>query len=109
MEQLKFNMKLGKFTSVFNQAYDMMVNEKIIERIWNKDYTVWSNEPLEITNRLGWLHSPQTSLEALNEINEFVNNVLKDGFTKVLLMGMGGSSLAPEVFSLTFGSKTGIP
>ena len=45
----------------------------------------------------------------LNEINEFVNSVRKDGIRHVLLLGMGGSSLAPEVFSKVFGAKKDYP
>jgi glucose-6-phosphate isomerase len=102
-------MEIGEHTDSFNQAFDELKKQKIVERIWKKDYTVWSNKPTEITNRLGWLVSPTTSLKALEEINRFVEEVKNDGFTKVLLMGMGGSSLAPEVFSLTFGSRKGYP
>jgi glucose-6-phosphate isomerase len=106
---MNLNMKLGGLTEAFNKSFEKLINEKIIERIWEKDYTVWSNSPDEITNRLGWIISPSTSLKALNEILEFVEDIKQDGFTKVLLMGMGGSSLAPEVFSLTFGSKKKYP
>ncbi|MDO8549991.1 MAG: glucose-6-phosphate isomerase [Ignavibacteria bacterium] len=102
-------MKLGEHSNSFNKAFDELKKERIIERIWEKDYTVWNNEPTEITNRLGWLFSPETSLKALQEIEDFVKGVKDDGFNKILLMGMGGSSLAPEVFSLTFGSKEGYP
>src|SRR4030067_2865422 len=109
MEHSKFKMKLGECTNSFNTAFNELKKEKIVERIWKKDYTVWSNEPTEITNRLGWLFSPETSIKALQKIEEFVKGVKQDGFTKTLLMGMGGSSLAPEVFSLTFGSKQGYP
>jgi len=109
MNQSKFKIKLGEHTNSFNKAFDKLKKEKIVEKIWEKDYTVWSDEPTEITNRLGWLFSPETSLKALKEIEDFVEAVKLDGFTKVLLMGMGGSSLAPEVFSLTFGSKEDYP
>jgi glucose-6-phosphate isomerase len=78
---------------------------KIVERIWNKDYTVWNDKPDEISNRLGWLDSIETTSKEIGEIKEFVQSVIKDGFTHALLMGMGGSSLAPEVFRLTFGVK----
>jgi glucose-6-phosphate isomerase len=82
-------------------------DENIIERIWKKDYTVWSSDPTEISNRLGWLDSPFVTRKSLNEIYEFVEDVKLAGFTNALLMGMGGSSLAPEVFRLTFGVKDG--
>ena len=79
----------------------------ISERIWKKDFTIWSNKPDEITNRLGWLNSPELSLSLVDEIISFVQSVIKDGFTNALLLGMGGSSLAPEVFDFSFGVKKG--
>lgn len=109
MTESKFKLKLGNYTDLFNKAFDELKHEKIVERIWKKDYTIWSDQPTEITNRLGWLFSPAVILKALDKINEFVNGVKNDGFTNVLLMGMGGSSLAPEVFSLTFGAVKNYP
>lgn len=102
---MKFS--IGKFQSEFEQTLQQFETEKIASRIWDKDFTVWSDKPDEITNRLGWLTSPQNSLSQLKEINAFVEEVRKDGFKKALLLGMGGSSLAPEVFRLTFGVKEG--
>lgn len=101
------NFKLGKFQSELEILCSHFENEKIAERIWQKDFTIWSDKPDEITNRLGWLNSPANTLKQLDEINEFVASVVKDGFKKVLLLGMGGSSLAPEVFRNTFGIKEG--
>jgi glucose-6-phosphate isomerase len=83
--------------------------EKIIERIWNKDYTIWSDKPDEISNRLGWLQSAEASMKELKSIEKFVEGIKNHGIKNVLLMGMGGSSLAPEVFSKTFGNKHGYP
>lgn len=100
-------LSLGKEQKVYEEKFQKLVDEKIIERIWQKDHTVWQDDPAEVSNRLGWLDSPETSLNALEEISEFVESVKADGFTQALLMGMGGSSLAPEVFSLTFGVKEG--
>jgi glucose-6-phosphate isomerase len=109
MNQSKLIMNLENSTDAFNKTFDELKKEKVVERIWEKDHTVWSNDPNEITNRLGWLVSPETSLNAFEEIDQFVSGVKEEGFTKVLLMGMGGSSLAPEVFSLVFGSEEGYP
>lgn len=100
-------LSLGKEQKIYEDKFQKLVDEKIIERIWKKDYTVWSSNPDEISNRLGWLDSPENSFKSLNEINEFVESVKAEGFTQALLMGMGGSSLAPEVFRLTFGVKEG--
>jgi glucose-6-phosphate isomerase len=109
MTDSKFKMKLGKYSNLFNKAFEELKQERVVERIWEKDFSIWSDEPAEITNRLGWLFSPEVTLKALDEINVFVNGARDDGFTSVLLMGMGGSSLAPEVFSLTFGARDGYP
>lgn len=106
---MNYRISLNNYTENFNEAFEEFKSQKVIERIWQKDHTLWSNDSTEITNRLGWLFSPETMLQSLDEINNFIKDVLNDGFTKVLLMGMGGSSLAPEVFSLTFGAKNGYP
>lgn len=75
---------------------------KIIKRLFDHDHTLWSDDPTEITNRLGWLESPEFMLKKVDEINSFVEECGKAGFTKVLLLGMGGSSLAPELFNEIF-------
>ncbi len=66
-----------------------------------------ANYPEEISNRLGWLDCIEVTKKSFDEINSFVEEVRNEGFTDALLMGMGGSSLAPEVFRLTFGVKEG--
>ncbi len=102
---MKFN--IGKYQTEFEKELLRFETEKIAERIWKKDYTVWSDKPDEITNRLGWLTSPQNSLAQIKDVLAFVEEIRKEGFKKALLLGMGGSSLAPEVFRLTFGVKEG--
>jgi glucose-6-phosphate isomerase len=96
-----------KINESITKTLSKLSEEKIVERIWNKDYRVWDDNPNEISNRLGWLDSVETTSKAISEINEFVQSVINEGFTNALLMGMGGSSLAPEVFRLTFGVKEG--
>jgi glucose-6-phosphate isomerase len=107
MFETKLTLSLNEYKKAVDSALAQLKKEKIIERIRKKDHTVWSNNPAEISNRLGWLNSPAVSLKALDEINTFVESVKADGYTKALLLGMGGSSLAPEVFRLTFGVKKG--
>ena len=106
-DQKLFKVILHEHQIYIDNAMLELKSERIVERIWEKDFTVWSDKPTEITNRLGWLKSPAASLEMADEIIEFVELARKDGFKKVLLLGMGGSSLAPEVFSKTFGTKEG--
>ena len=98
---------LNQYEEVVNYTTSKIESEKIIKRTWAKDHTVWRDDPTEISNRLGWLDCVDVTRRSFNEINSFVDKVRTDGFTHALLMGMGGSSLAPEVFRLTFGVKEG--
>jgi glucose-6-phosphate isomerase len=81
--------------------------QQILKRIWQRDHRVWSEDPAEISNRLGWLDSPAASAAQADEIIDFVSTVKKDGYANALLLGMGGSSLAAEVFSRAFGAQPG--
>ncbi len=84
-----------------------MKRERILGRIWAHDHTVWKPEPTEISNRLGWLHSMDVMQSAIPEIQALVDAMRKAGYTQALLLGMGGSSLAPEVFRSIFGVQAG--
>ncbi len=101
------HFNLGSYQSAVDAALADLRDNMIMARIWKHDHTVWKNDPTEITNRLGWLHSPQVMMEAIPEITAFVDAVRAEGYTYALLLGMGGSSLAPEVFRFTFGIKSG--
>ncbi len=81
--------------------------KRIIERVWEEDGTIWKKEPKEIANRLGWLACPHEARKALPRICRFVKEVRQDGYTHALLLGMGGSSLAPLVLASTFQTKAG--
>jgi len=99
--------ELGNHSDLIQKAKTELNEKKIVERIWQRDYTVWRNSPEEISNRLGWLDCLEVTRKSFTEINAFVNEIRNEGITQALLMGMGGSSLAPEVFRLTFGVKEG--
>ena len=80
-------------------------------RLWNMGPTIWKQKPeenVELSNRLGWLNLPSFMQDYINELKDFADEVKKD-FNKIVLLGMGGSSLAPEVFFKTFGKKKGFP
>jgi glucose-6-phosphate isomerase len=98
---------LGDFKTNVDQTFKNLKEENILARIWKHDHTVWKPEPEEITNRLGWLHSIDAMKEALPELESFVKEIRQQGFRNALLVGLGGSSLAPDVFRKTFGVKTG--
>jgi transaldolase/glucose-6-phosphate isomerase len=100
-------IRLGSYRSVVNAAYAEMIKNRVPARIRQKDYTLWKSDPEEIMNRLGWLHGPRAMTGRLKQINNLVDAVQKEGYTHALLLGMGGSSLAPEVFRKIFGVAKG--
>jgi glucose-6-phosphate isomerase len=77
--------------------------ENKIARIWAKDASVWTND--DEAKWLGWLDSVAAEMAKVQEYKDFAEDVKSSGFTDVLLMGMGGSSLCPEVLSITFGAQ----
>ena len=91
------------------EAMDRVRSQEIVERIWRKDHTVWKLDPTEITNRLGWLGLSEMMEEQVPILQEFAEEVKADGFKDVVLLGMGGSSLGPEVLRQTFGVQRGCP
>jgi glucose-6-phosphate isomerase len=99
---------LGKYQSAFNSALDKLRNDNIIKRVLAKDYTVWKPKPDEIANRLGWLDAPAETLKKLDDIRNTLKPLIKN-IDDVVLLGIGGSSLAAEVFGKIFGSKKGYP
>ncbi|MDP8957553.1 MAG: glucose-6-phosphate isomerase, partial [Actinomycetota bacterium] len=83
-------------------------DEDLIRRIWEKDHTVWRDDPTEIADRLGWLTVPEAMLGRVPELKGFARECASDGLTTAVLAGMGGSSLAPEVLRTTFGVAPGM-
>jgi transaldolase/glucose-6-phosphate isomerase len=73
----------------------------LIGRIWNRDASVWTNA--DESKWLGWLDIVERELGDLQKYHDLRADIEQTGFTDVLLMGMGGSSLCPEVLAITFG------
>ena len=101
-------MHLGKYQRRVEKRLQQWQNEQSASRIWKKDHTVWSQQPqAELADRLGWLELPETMAPQVARLKMFADQAKADGMTQVVLLGMGGSSLAPEVFQETFGSAPG--
>lgn len=80
------------------------VSERVAERIWRRDPSLWGGPGVpEIEDRLGWLTVADTMLEHASELGRFAQEVKAEGFTDAVLLGMGGSSLGPEVIRRSFG------
>ena len=82
--------------------------EKVARRVWSKDESLWGGPGVpEIADRLGWLNVSDQMLEQASELRRFADEVKGDGFTDVVLLGMGGSSLGPEVIRQSYGEIDG--
>jgi hypothetical protein len=75
---------------------------ELVERIWSRDATVWTGADED--KWLGWLDEPKRMQERIDELERFAAEARSE-FTTFVLLGMGGSSLAPEVLKRTFGVK----
>src|SRR5882672_7662963 len=80
--------------------------------LWRRQPAAWSSAPdvqARIANRLGWLDSPGLMARSIDRLRSFADGIRRDGFTDVVLLGMGGSSLAPEVLRAIVGVAPGWP
>ncbi|MBX7236301.1 MAG: hypothetical protein K1X65_18095 [Caldilineales bacterium] len=106
---LRIGASLGRHQPAVDLALTEMDGQDIIRRIWDHDPTVWRQDPTEISNRLGWLHLPGSMASSSPALHTFAAELAGAGFSHVLLLGMGGSSLAPEVFASVFGLDSAQP
>ena len=96
-------------SEITEQALDGLLRQRVHQRIWEHDYTVWRSDPREISDRLGWLDAGDFLRPHLPELSAFVNEIRAEGFRDVVLLGMGGSSLGPEVLRRSFLGSRFIP
>lgn len=86
--------------------------ERAAAALWSRDPSAWSADPAvqqAIVDRLGWMSSPSLMAESIDRLLTFAASVRRDGVTDVVLLGMGGSSLAPEVLHAVLGVAPGWP
>ena len=89
-----------------------MNHNDVAKRIWQKDATLWKSDPdniKTINNSLGWLTVADEMIGVIDDLVEFSESVRNHGFEHVMVCGMGGSSLCPEVLARTFGRQPGFP
>jgi transaldolase / glucose-6-phosphate isomerase len=108
----RHSSELGQYKAPVQTAFDAMIKDGAAKKVWSKDVTFWSQSADAqkiIQNALGWLTVPKLMAERVNELTSFAAEIKSEGFTHVVVLGMGGSSLCPEVFSRTFGKRQGWP
>ena len=100
----------GSLHATTSAALDRLESQGFVRRMWAHDATVWKQDPGHqkiIQNALGWLTVPQTLLAQVDGLAGFAQDVKSEGYTDQVLLGMGGSSLCPDVLRATYGTAPG--
>ncbi|MFQ5577193.1 MAG: glucose-6-phosphate isomerase [Anaerolineae bacterium] len=106
---------LGNFDLAVEARLHAWAEEEVGRRIWEKDGTIWVADPAEaantpeLTNRMGWLALPKAMRSQVDSLTAFATQIREAAFKDVVLLGMGGSSLAPDVMMSIFGNAPGFP
>ena len=104
--------QLGPLSEQVSGAIETARVENVAQRIWSKDASLWKSDEENakvISNSLGWLSVVGEMLDVVDELGAFAESVRERGFQHVMVCGMGGSSLCPEVLARTFGHQPGFP
>jgi len=109
LQQGGYRADLGIYSNAVKAALGEIEAGDVVSRIWAKDHTVWSLDPTEITDRLGWLHAPEGMGRRLPELQRLGEEIRGEGFRHIVLAGMGGSSVGSEVLRMLLGSAEGCP
>jgi transaldolase/glucose-6-phosphate isomerase len=102
---------LGETQAAVTARLDEWTKDHVGRRLWQKDARLWggSADTPEMATRLGWLSLHDAAHDQLADMQKLAAEARSEGVRDVVLLGMGGSSLAPEVFQLTFGNAPGYP
>ncbi len=113
MESDRLNVSLGKYSGVIADAHAQARQDQVVQRIWSKDVSLWKTDAAHqkiIRNSLGWLQVASEMSAVAGDLIDFSDQIRgQGGFKHVMLCGMGGSSLCPEVLRQTFGQQSGYP
>ncbi len=104
---------LGGLQQATDETLKECDRKKTCHDIWECEARVWTDDDAEtageIRQRLGWLHVVETMVGETDRLEAFADEIRNSGFNRAVVIGMGGSSLAPEVFRQCFGVKEGYP
>jgi glucose-6-phosphate isomerase len=102
----------GELAGEMNGAIKQAEDDNVAKRIWRKDASLWKEDEANqkiIKNSLGWLVLPDEMIGVADELIEFSDLIRRRNYRHVMVCGMGGSSLCPEVLAKTFGPQPGYP
>jgi transaldolase/glucose-6-phosphate isomerase len=106
-ELAKQTFSLGRYQADVQSRIDEWTTAGNVARLWNKDGSLWSKA--DEAKWLGWLDIVDVQLADLGPLEQAATGAKAGGFKHVVVLGMGGSSLCPEVMARTFGSTAGFP
>jgi glucose-6-phosphate isomerase len=106
LNRQSYNLPSPLAGAVSTSLEDWKKNNKVA-RLWQKDASLWTGT--DESNWLGWLSITEEQLANINVLHEIAADIKKARFKHTLLLGMGGSSLCPEVLRMTFGKIKGFP
>ena len=97
---------MSELDDAVRSRLEAWTHDRVAERLWQKDGSLWAASgklPDAVTTWLGWLDLPETMSARVDELAHLARDVREDGYRRAAVLGMGGSSLAPELFSRVFG------
>lgn len=106
--RMKARKEIGSLADNLPQIIEQHKKNDTLRKLRDHDPSLWVEDKPgqeEISRRLGWLNAPLQARQHLEELHSLLDESIRKGFKKALVLGMGGSSLAPEVFSLVFDGK----
>jgi glucose-6-phosphate isomerase len=107
-----FSIEPGDLASSLDTVFSHLDQDRFVDALWARRADIWSREyPIKtaIAQRLGWLSAVELAHSQLPRVETFTQRVRTGAFTDIVLFGMGGSSLAPEVFHRLFGRENTKP
>jgi len=99
--------RLGPLAGAVDDVLAELGERDAVERLWRRDHTLWSDDPTELADRLGWLTVAAEMAADAPRLDALAAGARADGCTHALVMGMGGSSLFPEVLARSYGPLDG--
>jgi transaldolase/glucose-6-phosphate isomerase len=103
---------LGGYAAAVEHELQKLQAELFTQGLWSKDTSLWSTDPTErqqIAGALGWLNIVASMSQHATDLENFAAEIRTDGFTDAVVLGMGGSSLCPDVLTHTFPTGHGAP
>ncbi|MDP9020976.1 MAG: glucose-6-phosphate isomerase, partial [Actinomycetota bacterium] len=97
--------RLGPVAGAADAAVQELSDADAVARMWARDHTLWRDDPTEVADRLGWLAVAAEVQGQVGELRAMAAEAAADGLRRAVLLGMGGSSLFPEVLWRTFGPR----